>query len=224
MPEKVAVIGAGPLGLVSLKTFKEDGFDVTAFETRPYVGGLWKYSEDSSLSVATTTIFNSSRYRSAWSDFPFPTTTDDFPTWQQMYQYLNDYCDHFDLRQHIHLSTRVTGLFREGDKWIVEATLDGASPQRHSFDRVLVASGSFVKPKIPQFPGIEKFEGTTVHAIDFKHPENYKNKKVLIVGVHATSQDIATSLDGHASKLYLSQRHGAILVCKPPLPSTSPSS
>ena len=40
MAIKVAVIGAGGLGLSATKNFLEDGFDVTTYESRDYVGGL----------------------------------------------------------------------------------------------------------------------------------------------------------------------------------------
>lgn len=40
MAVKVAVVGAGVAGLSAMKNFTEDGFDVTTYETRDYVGGL----------------------------------------------------------------------------------------------------------------------------------------------------------------------------------------
>lgn len=61
---RVVVIGAGAVGSLALKQFKEDGFDVTGFEARTYVGGLWKDSGDESISIQSTTIFNSSTIRS----------------------------------------------------------------------------------------------------------------------------------------------------------------
>ena len=81
MPTKVAVVGAGPLGLMAIKVLKEDGFDVTCYEARDYIGGIWKYSEDEYTSVQESTSFNSSRFRSAISDFPFADDVSDYPTW-----------------------------------------------------------------------------------------------------------------------------------------------
>lgn len=65
MAIKVAVIGAGPFGLLGVKNLKEEGFDVTAFERRSYVGGIWKHTQDGRISVVPNTIFNVGR------DFPF---------------------------------------------------------------------------------------------------------------------------------------------------------
>ena len=220
MPPSVAIIGAGPLGLMALKNFREDGFDATAFEARPYVGGLWQYSNDSSLSVAESTIFNSSRYRSAISDFPFPDDTDDFPTWQQLNAYLEGYVDKFNLRPHIKLNCPVTGLTRKDGRWRVEISPKDVAGQKTAkyFDKVVVAIGSFVQPKQPKFDGIEKFEGQTQHAINFHRSANFKGQNVVLVGLHATAQDVAVCFQkDQANKLYISHRSGIILVRRFPL-------
>lgn len=196
---------------MALKNLKEDGFDVTGYDARDYVGGLWNYSEDEYLSVQDSTVFNSSKYRSAISDFPFSTDVDDYPTWRQMHEYLDDYCERFDLKRHIKLSTKAVGLRREGGKWGLEVVPKGGEPRTDWFDKVVVSVGSFVKPKKPDFQGIELFEGTAVHAIDYHKPSQYKDKKVLIIGIHATTQDVAVSLSKHASKAYASHKNGMIL-------------
>jgi dimethylaniline monooxygenase (N-oxide forming) len=212
MATRVAVIGAGPLGLIAMKILKEDGFEVTGFEARPYVGGLWKYSEDASLSVAESTIFNTSRYRTAISDFRFPPGTADYPTWQQMHHYLESYCEAFDLTQYIQLSSPVTRLSRSEDQWALQISPPDSLPHVEYFDKVIVATGTFTKPSQPQLDQIQLFKGPTVHAINFHRPSQYSGKNVLIVGLHATAQDVAVGLFGHANKLYVSHRNGVLLV------------
>jgi len=216
MVKRVAVIGAGPTGLMALKNLKEDGFEVTAYDARPYVGGLWKYSTDASLSAAQGTVFNSSIYRSAISDFPFPEGTDDFPTSVQMHQYLESYCDHFGLRKHLSLNTRVNGIRRDGKEWAVDVeTLSesGTKTTRSDrFDKVLVATGSFTKSKYPTIEGIDLFNGAKMHSINFHNESQFDGKKILLVGLHATSQDVTATLHGHASKVYIAHRTGLVMV------------
>ena len=86
MSVKAAVIGAGPLGLLAAKNLKEQGFDITVFERRRYVGGLWQHSNEDIITVNPNTVFNSSRFRCAFTDYPFPDDTDDYPTCQQSKQ------------------------------------------------------------------------------------------------------------------------------------------
>lgn len=68
---KIAVIGLGAAGLVALKNFKEEGFDVMGFERNSYIGGLWKYTEDDQTSVLNTTVVNISKERVGPSPISF---------------------------------------------------------------------------------------------------------------------------------------------------------
>jgi dimethylaniline monooxygenase (N-oxide forming) len=214
MPPKVAVIGAGPLGLIALKSLKEDGFEVTGYEARSWAGGLWRYSDDASLSVAENTIFNTSKYRSATSDFPFPDDTNDYPTATQMYQYLESYCDHFDLRTSINFNSRVMNMTRGDGEWILEVDLTGSIKRYDRFDKIVVATGTFNTPRRPDVEGLKAFAGQHMHSINFHNPTQYKDQIVLLVGLQATASDVAMALSGHAKKVYVSHRNGVILVSR----------
>ncbi|CAD6581618.1 MAG: hypothetical protein TREMPRED_003052 [Tremellales sp. Tagirdzhanova-0007] len=70
---KVAVLGLGVTGLVSVKNLVEIGFDVTGFERNDYFGGLWQYNEDpTQTTVLKSTISNGSKQFSPYQDFPYP--------------------------------------------------------------------------------------------------------------------------------------------------------
>lgn len=215
---KVAVVGAGPLGLMATKILLEDGFDVTCYERRNYIGGLWKCSMDAFLSITEgTTIFNTSEYRAAFSDFPFPPGTDDFRTADQICRYLEDYCDFFGLRPRIRLNATVIHLRREtapGSKWIIESTCPTSQSlvTVEYFDKILIATGSFTTPKTPVVQGVQNFEGTILHVMNFHQPQQYAGKTVLIVGLHATAQDVTVSLSKYASKVYISHERGVVMV------------
>ena len=217
MAGHVAVIGGGPMGLMAVKNLRDEGFEVTGFEQRSYLGGIWKPSTDSALSVVPGTVFNSSRFRSAISDFPFPDGTDDYPTNQQMYDYLQSYADHFDIRKHYRLNAGLKDLERENDKWALKITYNGSKElTTEYFDKVLVASGSFITPKQPKLKDMEKFKGNVMHSFDFRNhkPTDFTGKNVLIVGMHATAQDVVCELAGHARQIYLSHRNGLMLLSR----------
>lgn len=131
-----------------------------------------------------------------------------------MYDYLQSYADHFNLRPHIHLSTAVKDLKRSNGKWELTFATDGSEERTELFDKVMVATGSFQKPKRPDIPGIESFTGDVRHAITFSPTEEYRDKKVLIVGFHASAVDVASSLTTLASKIYLSRKNGVVLLSK----------
>ncbi|KAK5237652.1 hypothetical protein LTR47_000744 [Exophiala xenobiotica] len=208
----VAVIGAGPTGLMALKNLKEDGFEVTGFEKRGYVGGLWKQSHDSSLSVTENTIFNSSRFRSAISDYPMPEHYDDFPTAKQIHHYMESYCDHFGLRAHIKLNAEIKTFKRQEGQWALTFEQNGTTATTQYFDKVLVCTGSFVSPRSPKLAGIENFQGMTLHSVNFPDPSRFDDQNVLLVGLHATAQDLTVELSTHAKKVYIAHKNGLVML------------
>lgn len=212
MASKVAVIGGGPLGISTVKNLTEQGFDCTGFESRSYLGGIWKYNTDEHLSVQASTIFNSSKYRSSFTDFPFGDDVDDFPTWQQFLKYINDYADHFDVRRKFYLDTYVESITRDHGQWVITIKQKDGPQRKEIFEKVVIANGSFTSPKTPRIEGIEKFEGRALHAISFHHPEQYSGNNVLIVGLHASTHDVVKMLVGRAKKVHLSHRNGVIMV------------
>lgn len=72
----ILVIGAGATGMTATKACLEQGFEVSVYEKTNYTGGLWRYQEsvdqDGIASVMRSTIINSSKEMSAFSDFPPP--------------------------------------------------------------------------------------------------------------------------------------------------------
>lgn len=209
----MAVIGAGPLGLLATKVFTEDGFTVTTYESRHYVGGLWKDSDDSSISVHSTTIFNTSKFRAAFSDFPFADTDDDYPTAAQLHEWLLRYALHFNLLSKVKLATKVVSIKRDGERWELKVqTKSTGKTSTEYFDKVCIATGSFYTPRWPTLKGLDQFQGNVLHSIDYHRSEDFKGQNVLLVGMHATAQDVTISLSANAKRVYLSHRGGLLLL------------
>lgn len=213
MGGRVAVIGAGALGLSATKVLTEDGFTVTTYESRDYVGGLWKDSDDSTISVHPTTIFNTSKFCAPLSDFPFDDTDDDYPTAAQLHAWLERYARHFDLLPKIKVGTKVLSIKRVDDEWeLVALKKSTGETTTERFDKVCIATGTFFTPRWPILPGLDQFEGKVLHSIDYHRSEDFKDQNVLLVGMHATAQDVTNSLSENAKHVYLSHRSGLLLL------------
>lgn len=65
-------------------------------------------------------------------------------------------------------------------------------------------------PKIPPLPGIEQFPGLVLHSQSFRHPEDYKDKRVLLLGARSSGVDICIDLRNSAHAVYLSHHHDRI--------------
>jgi thioredoxin reductase (NADPH) len=70
---------------------------------------------------------------------------------------------------------------------------------------VIAAGGGSFQPKRPPIPGIEAYEGNTVHYA-VRKMENFRDKRVLIVGGGDSALDWTLNLQPLASKLTLCHR------------------
>ncbi|KPI37132.1 Dimethylaniline monooxygenase [N-oxide-forming] 5 [Cyphellophora attinorum] len=212
---KIAIVGAGPGGLTALKELREVGADVTLFERRHDVGGLWCWTEDTSVTTALreTQICNS-KYYMALSDFPMGQEYAPHLDAVQMGKYLSAYADQFDLRKNIQFGKSITRLERDhkNAKWLLHVADDPKSPQ--AFDKVVWATGQFLKPKLIHLPGQEGFKGQVLHSTHVRNLADFKGKNVVVLGMGNTAADIAVALIPHAKQVYLSHRRGANIMCR----------
>ncbi|KAH9212595.1 flavin-binding monooxygenase-like-domain-containing protein [Leptodontidium sp. 2 PMI_412] len=217
--KRVAVVGAGPLGLVATKNLTEEGFEVTAFERAGSLGGLWRQTSNTQhTSVLPNTFTNTSKYTGAMTDYPMPASYPVHPTADQIQAYFESYADAFNVRKHVRLSTEVVAInFDKATKtWrLTVRSTDTLDEQDETliFDRLVIATGSFKKALIPDIEGVEKFEGEVMHSQAFKDPTKYKSKSVLIVGLGNTSADSISALVGvGAKRLIVSHRHKFVVI------------
>lgn len=210
----VAVIGLGGQGLVTLKNLLEEGFTATGFDRLEHIGGIWHYSAQNQLSALQSTVVNVSRERACFTDFPFAHGTSSYPSAREVDQYLNDYCNHFDLHPHIQLATDVTQIERDdvNNKWRLSVSGRGCVAETLEFEKVVLATGPHVIPKQPDLAGRSQFSGKILHSIAYKGPTSFQDKRVMIVGMSNSAADTATSLVGIAAKIFLSHRHGSVIL------------
>lgn len=210
--KKVAVIGTGIAGLVSIKSCLEEGLEVIAFEKSDYIGGNWKFKEDE-VSVFRNTELSSSRYITGFSDFPIPDHYPHFLKHEQYLEYLLDYACHFDLKQHIKFGVSVDSLKRQGAKWLLVATKGGKS-EEYEFDAVAVCTGLNEEPNMPNFPNIEQFKGKLTHSSLYKDNTPYKDKSVVVIGGGESGGDQVNEISQVAKSVTLSLRRGVFIMPK----------
>ncbi|NWR83903.1 FMO1 monooxygenase, partial [Furnarius figulus] len=220
---RVAVVGAGVSGLAATKCCLDEGLEPTCFEQSQDIGGLWRYTEHIEAgrpSLYPSVISNTSKEMSSFSDFPYP---EDFPVFlpnARLLEYLRRYAEHFGLREHIKFRTTVVSIRKHPDfattgQWNVVTEADGTQVS-HVFDAVMVCSGNFSEPSLPLhcFPGIERFQGRYFHSRQYKHPDLFQGKHVLVVGMGNSGVDIAVEASRVASKVTICTSRGAWLLSR----------
>ena len=187
--KRFAVIGAGAAGLCAAKTLVAAGVDVVIFEAGSQIGGLWVYENDNGLSSAYRSLHINSEARvSTYVDFPFGPGAALYPDHAEMKRYFHDYAEHFDLIRRIRFKSRVTAV--ERDAGGLKVTLEGGEVE--VFDGVVAASGHQSAPRHP--PEVEAFTGEYLHAHDYRVPEAFTGKRVMVIGPGNSGVDIAADI------------------------------
>ncbi|XP_069823694.1 flavin-containing monooxygenase 5-like isoform X2 [Dendropsophus ebraccatus] len=218
MGKKVAVIGAGTSGLVAIKSCLEEGLEPTCYERTGDIGGLWRFDENPEAgraSIYKSVIINTSKEMMCYSDFPIP---DDYPNYMhnsKIMQYFRLYAEHFQLVQYIQFKTTVCSVKKRPDfatsgQWEVITEKD-SKRETAIFDGVIVCSGHHTEAHYPlaTFQGIERFKGRYLHSRDYKGPDEFKGKRVIVVGIGNSGGDIAVEVSRTASQVFLSTRRGS---------------
>ncbi|XP_064650304.1 flavin-containing monooxygenase 5-like [Lineus longissimus] len=223
MVKKIAIIGAGCSGLAAIKCCLDEGLRPVCFERYDDIGGLWKYSEQTTPdkgSIYRSCVINTSKEMMAFSDFPVPKEFPPFMPHHFVFKYFKLYAEHFGLLPYIRFQTSVESVkpaadYQDTGRWEVYTKATGdveATSQPQIFDGVLICTGHHCHPYRPNFPGLNKFRGTQMHSHDYKRPEIFEDKKVLVIGIGNSAVDIAVDTSRLSSQTFVSTRRGAWIV------------
>jgi dimethylaniline monooxygenase (N-oxide forming) len=176
---RIAIVGAGPAGIVAARYALEAGFEPTVFEAGDRLGGQWD------LTAAHSGVWpgmhtNTSRELTAFSDFPPPPEYPLHPTAEQIRDYLEAYASAFGIVDRIRLGTRVAAARPDG-------TVDG-----ERFDALIVASGRFRAPRMPS--ELSGFGGELLHTYDYPGAEPFAGRVVLVYGNGVSGVEVASDL------------------------------
>ncbi|XP_073331867.1 flavin-containing monooxygenase 5-like [Pagrus major] len=219
MTRRVAIVGGGSSGLACIKCCLDEGLEPVCFESSNDIGGLWRFKENPEpdrASIYHSVIINSSKEMMCFSDFPIPAHFPNYMHNSLIMDYFRMYADNFQLIKHIRLNTKVLQLKQRSDfshsgQWDVETENKDGKKEKHIFDAVMICIGHHCHPNMPlqDFPGIDTFKGKYFHSRDYKSPEEWRNKKAVVIGIGNSGADIAVELSRVTKQLYLSTRRGS---------------
>jgi cation diffusion facilitator CzcD-associated flavoprotein CzcO len=205
---RIAVVGAGVAGLSTAKVLTQLGHEVVVYDKTPDVGGVW--SETRRYPGVTT---QSPRDTYALSDFPMPKSYPEWPSGQQVQEYLADYAKHCGLDRLLRLNTEVlqAGLRPEGG-WALRTRQIGSAvrhlervdtgEQSEIFDHLVVANGVFSEPFVPTYEGVEDFRaagGRLCATADFHDEEEARDRHVVVIGYGKSACDVALRISDAAA-------------------------
>ena len=185
MGKRVCIIGAGIAGLVTSKTMRADGLDVTVYEHDAEIGGVW-----ASTRTYPGLKANNSKLSFGFSDFDYPEDCPLVPRAEHVRAFLNSYADHFDLRPMIRLEHEVMSAKRRDGQWHVTTNHKGQE-NTETFDFLAVCNGVFHDAHIPDLTGRESFQGRVLHSNEVTAESYGPEDKVVVVGAAKSAMDCA---------------------------------
>jgi cation diffusion facilitator CzcD-associated flavoprotein CzcO len=194
----VLVVGAGPAGLAASAELRRRGIDHQVFERGPRIGHNWRRLYDS-LTLHT------GKHLSALPGLRLGRGVPVFPPRDAFVEYLEQYAWAFDLP--IELGRPVTRVDRDASGWVAET----ASGEVRA-NVLVIATGIMSNPRTPQFEGHERYQGRVLHSVDYRRPEEFVGRRVLVVGVGNSGGEIGSELARAGAKVTVAVRSGAHVV------------
>ena len=174
------MIGAGPGGLGAAAELRRAGLDPLVLEREERPAATWAKRYDR-LKINTSAVLSYAPGKR------FPLRYGRWPTRDQLLEYYAAYAHDNELD--IRFRTEAQRIDRDAGGWIVR-TSDG---DLHA-GAVVVATGKFSAPRLPDWPGQESFAGEVVHASAYRNAQPYSGTRALVVGAGSTALDIALDL------------------------------
>jgi len=178
-PEYDAIlVGAGFCGIHVLKTLRDRGYKVLALDDAADLGGVWYWNRYPGARVDSKIPLYEFSNKDIWADWSWKVK---YPGQAEIQEYFHHVEEKLRLKKDIRFNTRVVGADYDDatDSWEVRA-LDGAKFTARNF---ILCTGSFSKPYIPKFEGLETFAGQKTHTSKWPHDGlDCTGKRVGVVG------------------------------------------
>ncbi|MET1038651.1 MAG: NAD(P)-binding domain-containing protein [Aeromicrobium sp.] len=186
------VLGAGQAGLSTSYHLTRQGIDHRVLDADDRPGGAWQHRWDA------LTMRDVHRV----ADLPgaeIPPDSGDERANRFVPAYFADYETRFDLP--VERPVRVRRVHDEDGLLVVE------SADRSWTTRTLVnATGTWTRPFVPHYPGIETFAGEQLHTSDYPGPEHFRGRRVVVVGGGASAVQFVGALAPITKTLWVTRR------------------
>jgi putative flavoprotein involved in K+ transport len=188
----VAIVGGGQAGLSMSYCLKERGFDHVIFEKNK-IGYSWRSKRWDSFCLVTP------NWQCQLPGYPYPgSDPSGFMKKDEIVNYIEAYAASFD--PPVKEGVEVLRVTRNEAQGIFELS---TSIGNFTADQVVIASGSYHRPKLPRVAERLPKNVVQLHSSEYKNPESLPSGAVLVVGTGQSGCQIAEDLHLAGRKVHL---------------------
>lgn len=198
---KIGIVGAGVSGIGAGRLLSQAGFDCEIFEQGSQVGGIWTEGYHTFGLQTPKSLYEV-------PDYPFPDSYPRLPSGEELQAYLENYAKDFNVFKKIQFHSSITRLERKHPSgWVMYYThQETAEEVKKTFDYIVITTGIYFDPYMPEFPGQERFKGQVIHTKQYRAPKQVTGKKVVVLGFGKSALDVAGEVIKFAHEVTLVYR------------------
>lgn len=202
-PFRVAVIGAGVSGIAAAYRLQQAQVDFTVYEKNEEVGGVWWENRYPGCRLDTPNFAYSLSFAQK-PDWP-----QQFSRQPEIHAYLKTVAESAGMRRHIRFGREVNAMRFDEQRavWILGVRDGAGAVTQEEFNAVITAVGILSRPSLPDIPGLQSFQGTTVHSATWRKDLDLTGKRVALVGTGASAFQIGPSIVDSVAQLKVFQRN-----------------
>jgi putative flavoprotein involved in K+ transport len=192
------IVGGGQGGIALGARLKQLGVPTIVAEANPKPGDTWR-NRYKSLVLHDPVWYDHLPYVPFPDHWPVFTPKDQLGDWLEAYVSIMD-LDYWG-------STRCERAdFDAGSKtWTLTFDRAGETVELRPKQFVL-ATGSYGKPRIPDLPGRESFDGPILHSADYRSGADFAGRRCAVLGSNSSAHDICADLWENGAKAVMIQR------------------
>lgn len=190
------IVGAGPSGLAVAAGLREQGVPFVILERADCIASLWQKRTYDRLKLHLPKQF------CQLPNFPFPDHYPEYPNKKQFVEYLESYAARFDICPHFNECVQTAKYDDACRLWRVRTVCAATGGEvEYICQWLVVATGENAERVVPNIPGLaEDFSGKVLHASEYKSGEDFRGKKVLVVGCGNSGMEVSLDLCNHDAR------------------------
>lgn len=192
---ELCIIGFGVSGIAVGRRAKQNNINFVVLEKNKDLGGSWYEKSYPGVKLQT----HKKTY--SFSDMNYKENVSNYPTGEEVLEYLKEYSIKNDLLKHVKFNCNVLLTKNTNNIWHIKYK-HGKEIKLLKSKFLCICSGFYTKPKMPQFKDINNFKGEIKYIKDWgktgkESIKSFKDKNVLVIGNGPSGLDMACLASKH---------------------------